>query len=324
MSRRGIRAAFFTSQPFQIDYVYARGRRAMLEDECDFLPEIVTPENFDFCRKKLAGVEVIFSTWGMWALNDAQLDAMPELRAVYYAAGATDHFARPLLKRGIALHSAWRANAIPVAEFCLGQILLAMKGFFGNSGGYRSPEHFRENIGPGCYGDTVGLLGAGAISQKLQELLTNFELNVMVMASRPERRTVSMEEVFRRAFVVSNHLPNRIDNQNVIREEHFLSMRKGAAFINTGRGAQVDEEGMTAALKKRPDLTALLDVAATEPLRADSELYRLPNVRLSGHIAGSFNDEVIRMADYVIGDFRRMRNGETPLHRISEEMLMTH
>ena len=185
-------------------------------------------------------------------------------------------------------------------------------------------DHFRENIGPGCYGDTVGLLGAGAISQKLQELLTNFELNVIVMASRPERRTVSMEEVFRKAFVVSNHLPNRIDNQNVIREEHFLSMRKGAAFINTGRGAQVDEEGMTAALKKRPDLTALLDVAATEPLRADSELYRLPNVRLSGHIAGSFNDEVIRMADYVIGDFRRMRNGETPLHRISEEMLMTH
>ena len=79
MSRRGIRAAFFTSQPFQIDYVYARGRRAMLEDECDFLPEIVTPENFDFCRKKLAGVEVIFSTWGMWALNDAQLDAMPDV-----------------------------------------------------------------------------------------------------------------------------------------------------------------------------------------------------------------------------------------------------
>lgn len=70
----------------------------------------------------------------------------------------------------------------------------------------------------------MGLLGAGAISQKLQELLTNFELNVIVMASRPERRTVSMEEVFRKAFVVSNHLPNRIDNQNVIREEHFLSM----------------------------------------------------------------------------------------------------
>ena len=192
------------------------------------------------------------------------------------------------------------------------------------AGDERVPEHFRENIGPGCYGDTVGLLGAGTISQKLQELLTNFELNVIVMASRPERRTVSMEEVFRKAFVVSNHLPNRIDNQNVIREEHFLSMRKGAAFINTGRGAQVDEEGMTAALKKRPDLTALPDVAATEPLRADSELYRMPNVRLSGHIAGSFNDEVIRMADYVIGDFRRMRNGETPLHRISEEMLMTH
>ncbi|MBP5532010.1 MAG: hypothetical protein J6Y54_08295, partial [Lentisphaeria bacterium] len=53
---------------------------------------------------------------------------------------------------------------------------------------------------------------------------------------RRERRTVSLEEAFRTAYVVSNHLPNRDDNQKVIGEELFSSMRPHATFINTGRG----------------------------------------------------------------------------------------
>lgn len=323
MEEGKIRAAFFSAEPFQIDYVYGHGRRAALEKECEILPEIVTPEKFARHAGFLSSAEAVFSTWGMWRMSESQLDAMPLLREFYYAAGATDAFARPLLRRGIAVHSAWRENAVPVAEFTLAQILLSLKGYFRNSRDYRSPEQFRENIGPGCYGETVALLGAGAISQKLQELLKNFNVNVLVMASRPEHRCISLEEAFQRAFVVSNHLPNRADNRKIIRAEHFLIMRHGATFLNTGRGAQVDEAGMIAALKQRPDLTALLDVASSDPLPPESELYTLPNVRLSGHIAGSYHDEVLRMSDAMIDEFHLVRRGGSPLRRISESMLMT-
>ena len=58
----------------------------------------------------------------------------------------------------------------------------------------------------------------------------------------------------------------------------FASMREGATFINTGRGAQVIEADLIAVLKARPDLTALLDVTWPEPPAPDSELWRLPNV----------------------------------------------
>ena len=312
-----MKAVFVCAKKETVDYVYSEAQRKQIAEVTDLMPEIVNAGNFD--SVDLKDVEVIFSTWGMMCFTDEQLDRMPNLKAVFYGAGATDYFARPLLARGIKVISAWKANAIPVAEFVLAQIILSMKNYFSNNWN-------NKFAGPGCYGETVALIGAGAISSKLQEMLKvlNMNLNVLVIPSRPERRTVSLEEAFRTAYVVSNHLPNREDNQKVLTKELFASMRQGATFINTGRGAQVDEAGLIEVLKARPDLTALLDVTFPEPPEAGSELYTLPNVRLTTHIAGSLNDEVHRMADYVIGDYLHFAAGEPLEHEVTEEMLMTH
>lgn len=310
-----LKAVFVCAKKETVDYVYSEAQRKKIAEVTDLMPEIVNAGNFD--SVDLKDVEVIFSTWGMMCFTDEQLDRMPNLKAVFYGAGATDYFARPLLARGIKVISAWKANAIPVAEFVLAQIILSMKNYFSNNWN-------NKFAGPGCYGETVALIGAGAISSKLQEMLKVLNLNVLVIPSRPERRTVSLEEAFRTAYVVSNHLPNREDNQKVLTKELFASMRQGATFINTGRGAQVDEAGLIEVLKARPDLTALLDVTFPEPPEAGSELYTLPNVRLTTHIAGSLNDEVHRMADYVIGDYLHFAAGEPLEHEVTEEMLMTH
>ena len=312
-----MKAVFVCAKKETVDYVYSEAQRKKIAEVTDLIPEIVNAGNFD--RVDLKDVEVIFSSWGMMNFTGEQLDRMPNLKAVFYGAGATDYFARPLLARGIKVISAWKANAIPVAEFVLAQIILSMKNYFSNN-------WTNKFAGPGCYGETVALIGAGAISSKLQEMLKvlNMNLNVLVIPSRPERRTVSLEEAFRTAYVVSNHLPNREDNQKVLTRELFASMRQGATFINTGRGAQVDEAGLIEVLKARPDLTALLDVTFPEPPEAGSELYTLPNVRLTTHIAGSLNDEVHRMADYVIGDYLHFAAGEPLEHEVTEEMLMTH
>lgn len=310
-----LKAVFVCAKKETVDYVYSEAQRKQIAEVADLMPEIVNAGNFD--SVDLKDVEVIFSTWGMMNFTDEQLDRMPNLKAVFYGAGATDYFARPLLARGIKVISAWKANAIPVAEFVLAQIILSMKNYFSNNWN-------NKFAGPGCYGETVALIGAGAISSKLQEMLKVLNLNVLVIPSRPERRTVSLEEAFRTAYVVSNHLPNREDNQKVLTKELFASMRQGATFINTGRGAQVDEAGLIEVLKARPDLTALLDVTFPEPPEAGSELYTLPNVRLTSHIAGSLNDEVHRMADYVIGDYLHFAAGEPLEHEVTEEMLMTH
>lgn len=324
-----IKAAFFGADEKTVAYVYAKGRRQQVSELTDLYPTIINAGNLAEHLAALADVEVIFSTWGMLSFTPEQLARMPKLRAVFYAAGATDGFARPLLARQIVLTSSWQANAIPVAEFCLAQILLALKGYFRNS---------RELSGPGCWGNTPGgpaaigsgvfeervaLIGAGAIAAKTQELLQAHDVEVIVVPSRQEHRTISLEDAFATALVVSNHLPNRTDNRGVLNGDLFRRMRTGAVFINTGRGAQVNEAEMIQVLKARPDLTALLDVTDPEPPVAGSELYTLPNVHLSSHIAGSLGNEVVRMADYAIAEFGRWREGRPLQYRIDESMLMT-
>lgn len=79
-----------------------------------------------FCQTRF-----IFSTWGMPRFTEEELAAyFPRLEAVFYAAGSVQPFAKPFLNRGVRIFSAWVANAVPVAEFTLAQILLANKGYF--------------------------------------------------------------------------------------------------------------------------------------------------------------------------------------------------
>ena len=305
------------------DYVYSKEQQAEIAVLTDLYPRVLDAKTFR--DEDLSEVEVIFSSWGMPCLDEDDFKRMPRLKVVFYAAGATDAFARPLFAHGVLLCSAWRANAIPVAEFAAAQIVLSMKNYFSPLMRVRSAKDWSfEHLGPGCYGETVALLGAGAISSRVRELLEPYRLNVIVVPSHPERRTVSLEEAFRTAYVISNHFPNREDNRKTLTREMFASMRKGATFINTGRGAQVDEAGLAEVLATRPDLTALLDVTWPEPPEEDSPLYRLPNVILTPHIAGSANDEVHRMADWMIEDFKRFAAGLPVENQVTEKQLLSY
>lgn len=321
------KAAFFNNQgQSKIDYVYGKGRWEKVKEITDMYPEIVSKDNFEQHVENLQDIEVIFSTWGMPSLTEEQIKRLPALKAVFYGAGATDSFARPFLNQNIIVASAWLANAIPVAEFCVAQILLALKGFFRNTIDCRDPKKRAADTvyrGKGIYEETVALIGAGAIAQKTKDLLEPYHVDVLIIPSRPERRTVSFEEAFEKAYVISNHLPNRDDNIGCLNGELFSKMQHGATFINTGRGAQVNEDELVKVFRERPDLTALLDVTHPEPPLPDSPLYSLPNIQLTSHIAGSMNNEVVRMADYMIEEFIRWEKGEELQYQVSEGMLLT-
>jgi phosphoglycerate dehydrogenase-like enzyme len=100
-------------------------------------------------------------------------------------------------------------------------------------------------------------------------------------------------------------------------------MRENAVFINTGRGAQVIEEDLVRILRERPDLTALLDVTYPEPPVCDHPFYTLPNCLLTPHIAGSAGDEVARMGEYMLDEYKAYLNGEACKYEVSMKMLET-
>ncbi len=317
MKQPKIKTAFAGENPDSLTYVYSRAQQQEIAELTELNPEILSLKNIE--SGIFAGTEILLSTWGMPPLSKEQITKfLPELKAVLYAAGATENFQEPFQELGIQISSAYQANAVPVAEFAFAQIILGLKNYFAVTRKIRETHQwYGVPTGPGAYGATVALLGSGAISTRLQGILKNLDVNVTVVHSDEKQRTVSLEEAFRTAQVVSNHLPDRAsDKGGILTGAMFESMPENAVFINTGRGRQVEQQGFLEAMKKRPDITALLDVTCPEPLPEDSELFNLPNVQLSGHIAGSCNDEVHRMAAIVIEELKRYLRGDMPEHLI--------
>ena len=310
-----------------------------LAGELDFpVPEILNLSNLDSYRREAAEVEYLFSTWGMIALTEEQIRTyFPKVRALFYAAGTVQAFARPFLNCGIAVFSAWAANAVPVAEYTFAQIVLANKGFFrrmhhAHEGG--SAWAGRQTVGEytGNYETKVGIIGAGMIGKMVIERLKSLDfVDVLVFdpflpddkAAALGVTKVSLETLFAECSVISNHQANNAQTQGMLNGSLFERMGKYATFINTGRGAQVVEADLIAALKAEPTRTALLDVTYPEPPRAESELYTLPNVVLTPHIAGSLYNEIHRMAQYMYEEYRSYDAGEKTRFSVTMEMLAT-
>lgn len=315
----------FCDSTKNVHYVFTEQQLGELASKVDLRPGIIKSEELP--GLDLSDVEVAFSTWGMPSLSeDAIARCLPSLKVLFYAAGATDDFARPMFARGVKVVSAWQANAIPVSQLTVSQVLLGLKGYFRNSFGIHSRKDWaahRAYVGPGIYGERVALIGDGAIAHLVYDILTKLNLDVLMIPSHPDWRTVSLEDAFKTAYVVSNHLPNRTDNVGVLDGHLFRSMRHGAVFINTGRGAQVNEAELIETLRERPDLTALLDVMSPEPPEDGSPLYTLPNVHLSTHIAGSVNDEVHRMAAFMLEELDSYLAGRPFRYEVNESMLIT-
>ena len=283
-----------------------------------------------------AEVEVIFSTWGMPTMSEEEIRrCFPALKALFYGAGTVQKFARPFLHCGVKVFSAWAANAVPVAEMTVAQIILANKGYFltnrlyhqeGNKAAKASFVACRGN-----YGETVGIIGAGMIGKLVIQMLKQYRLKVLVFdpflpdetAEELGVEKYDLPTLFSRAFVVSNHLANNAQTKGMLTYDLFTRMRENAVFINTGRGAQVVEDDLVRILRERPDLTALLDVTHPEPPEEHHPFYTLPNCLLTPHIAGSAGDEVQRMGEYKLRECQCYLTGQPCAYEVTEKMLET-
>lgn len=325
-----MKALYLSENEANLARVYGVQQRARIEKllgeapcEATNLPEDATD------------IEAIFSTWGMPALDEKTIrEKLPALKYVFYAAGSVQYFARPFLRCGVKVYSAWQANAVPVVQFAFAQILLACKGYYRvqaacRENRARAAELFRAY--PGAYDVKIGVLGCGAIGARVCEMLRREGLEVWAYdpymsderAARLGVRKAELADIFRECDVVSNHIPNLPSTVGVIRREHLLSMKEYATFINTGRGPQLCEQDLFDALVEKSGRTALLDVMTDEHLSDEKPITRLPNCFITPHIAGSAGNEVRRMADYMADMLEKELHGGMGEYLVTEKMLET-
>jgi phosphoglycerate dehydrogenase-like enzyme len=269
----------------------------------------------------LRETEVILSSWGMTMMDEAFLAAAPRLKAVFYAAGSVKGFVSDAFwARNILLSSAWGANAVPVCEFTLAAILFSLKHTFRLNRAYCGQAACsKDRAVPGAYGTKVGLVSLGMIGRLVRDRLRPFDVEVLAYdpflkpgeAAQLGVKLVPLDVLFRECDVVSLHTPWLKETEGLITGALFASMKPGASFVNTARGAIVCESEMIEVLMQRPDLFAVLDVTYPEPPVADSPLYTMPNVFLTPHIAGSMENECRRMGRYMIEELDLFLAGQS-------------
>ena len=331
-----MKSAILCEAPHHVATVYSPSVLTHLKELTDI--DGVRYSKADVLAKpeKFADTEYVFSTWGMPSFTEAEIKAcLPSLKCVFYAAGSVQAFARPFLNCGVKVFSAWAANAVPVAEYTVAQIILAGKDFFCQSRLLsvedRVTADARRGSHIGNYRKKIGLIGCGMIGSLVAEMLKAYDLEVLAFdpfmsPEKAERLGVtpcSLEELFASCSVVSNHLANNPQTQKMLTYRHFSAMRPYATFINTGRGAQVVEADLIRALTERPDLVALLDVTDPEPSPAGYPFYHLPNCFVTPHIAGSLGCEVTRMAEYMVTEYETFIAGKTCRYEVTPTMLET-
>ena len=311
--------------PF-VNPVFPPAQREKISACANLHGEVLTPANFAANRDAAAACEAVLGCWGS-PFHLLTPEQFPNLKIVLYSGGAVKGFAEPLklAERGVLVVSARQPNSVMVARFCLAQILLSCKGFFRNTRDCRNHTLRMEHKtfrGAGAYHAKIALLGMGMVARELTKLLHAVDLEVLAVdpylseeeAATLKVRKVTLEQAFSEAYIVSNHLPNIDSLRGLVNYPLLASLQAGATFVNTGRGAQVNETDLAKIAQERPDLTFLLDVTDPEPPTADSPFYALPNIQLSSHIAGIMNNELEMLGNAVVSDLERYCAGQPLLY----------
>ena len=330
-----MKGIFLAANEDIIRRVYAEKQMARLKQLVK-MDERVYPSLQAVREAGVQDADFIFSTWSMLTITEEEIaECFPSLKAVFYAAGSVQRFARPFLNRGVRVFSGWNANGTAVAQFTFAQILLSSKGYvrvrqaMDEKGRIASREMFSNYTG--AYGVRVGLLGCGAIGSQVARMLKDTDCEVWVFdpflpAERAEElgvRLTDMADIFKNCHIISNHLANLPTTQGIIKRECFMSMMPYSTFINTGRGAQLDEKDLYDALVEDETRTALLDVMTDEGESDDKPLTHLHNCFVTPHMAGASGLEVRRMADKILDAVQAYQAGEKSPAEVTMKMLET-
>ncbi|WP_405895902.1 hydroxyacid dehydrogenase [Streptomyces sp. NBC_00104] len=320
--------AVFAMDPVHLPELFPAPLMTRLRQLVTIDPGLVVQDFTDpAALRALTRAEVLVTGWGCPRVGADVLDAAPRLRTVLHAAGSVRGLiGETVWERGLTVSSAVLANALPVAEYTLAAVLFAGKDVFGLRERFRT-EHVYP--APAAYaavgnlGRRVGIIGASRVGRRVLELLRPFDLSVGLYdpyVGEAEAATLGavslpLDELLRTSDIVSVHAPDIPETRRMLDRERLSLIRDGGVLINTSRGALVDPEALTDELVGGR-ISAVLDVTEPEPLPADSPLYRLPNVFLTPHIAGSLGNELARLGGTVVEELERLAAGLPLAHGV--------
>jgi phosphoglycerate dehydrogenase-like enzyme len=254
----------------------------------------------------------------------------PKLRWMHLPNSGVDDpvFAR-LRANGVRLTTSPDAAAEPIAHSAIAGMLALARGFPHWIDAQRRrawEEHPAGGVPRDLPGQTVVLLGVGAIGERIGRLAHAFGLHVIGVRRRPGPspdvvdETVppsSLAEVLPRADWLVIACPLTEETRGWIDAAALARLRPHARIINVARGPIVDERALIEALHHGAVAGAYLDVFEREPLPADSPLWDLPNVLISPHDSGASTGNAFRASELFLRNLERWLRGDALHHEVT-------
>ena len=249
------------------------------------------------------------------------LDAAPRLKLVCEAGTGINNIDVELCKkRGVVVRNVAGYSTDSVAQTAWMHILnLAGHAFhyqeFVSSGQYsKNPVHvdYRHPFVE-LAGKTLGIVGMGAIGQKVAAIARAFGMEVIYFSTSgtghcKDYPCVSLDELLERSDVISIHAPYNERTAGLIGYEQFRKMKPTAYLVNTGRGGIAVEADLARALDEGLIAGAALDVYVKEPLPAESPLMHLVHperLLFTPHIAWYSREARARLAHEMAENIKR-------------------
>lgn len=262
--------------------------------------------------ERLAGATIAITN--KVPVRAADIALLPDLKMIAVAATGTDNVDLAACReRGIVVSNIRNYSVVAVPEHCFTMILALRRnlraycadvdaGLWQKSSTFCLFDHPIADLA----GSRLGIVGYGALGQKVAQLGRAFGMQVCV-ASRsavadPDVTVLPLDELLATSDVVSLHLPLTEQTRHMIGARELATMKRTALLINTARGGLVDEAALAQALRDGVIGGAGFDVLSKEPPVADNPLLGLhqPNFILTPHVAWASAGAMQTLADMLV------------------------
>ena len=309
------KARILIAYPLEPQYL-ARVGSVSTELEVIYRPN-QAPNDMTAC---LADVEILLTYRAAFAP-----EAAPRLRWIQMTGAGVDHLQyEPIMKTDVIITNAHLFGS-PIAEYVFGSILCYSRKFSKTLSEFQGRREWPKNpwdshVGRELNSSTLGIIGYGDIGKAVGGIGRGFGMRV-VAVRKSVRKSYEQDGVkilpahnLKRLLAISDFVvvcpPLTLETVGLIGQEELRLMKPEAYLVNVSRGKVVDQAALTKALQEGWIAGAGLDVFAEEPLAKDSELFEMPNVILTPHIAGISSRYGDRLTRLFCENLRRYLKGK--------------
>ncbi len=275
------------------------------------------------------------------------LSRWPDLRFIQLLSAGIDHLdGHPVWQTGVQVATAAGTHAVPIAQYAACTLLMLVH-HMPRATTFQATRTWPDRMSLACTmlrGKTAGLIGYGGIGRECARQLRALGMRVVCLKNNPREKRQSgflafegtgdpegslperwfgpgqLDEMLPLCDVLVVTAPRTPETAGMIGQAELARLPRGARVVIVSRGGIVDEAALASSLAAGHLAGAAVDAYLGEPPSADSPLFQAPNLIMTPHVSGVFEEYWVVLNDLLCLNLRRFTRGEPPLNWVNAKL----